>query len=69
MYTYLHPIAQMDETKSLAFRALEELLRAQKTQSRLRRQFVMAQLKETAVAKREEITKREVHLLSHGHIL
>ena len=50
----------MDESKSLAFRAVEELLKAQNTQSQLKRQFVMAQLKEESEIRQKEIIKLEV---------
>lgn len=61
----MHPlfcqyIAQMDESKSLAFRAMEELLKAQSTQSQLKRQFVMAELRESITVKREQTLKQEV---------
>ena len=50
----------MDETKSLGYRAVEELLRAQATQARLRRQFVMSSLKEDCEKRKEEFLKEEV---------
>lgn len=53
----------MDETKSLAFRAMEELLRAQSTQAHLKRQFVMAQVKEQCKIKRNKFKKEEARLL------
>ncbi len=53
-------LAQMDETKSLGYRAVEELLRAQATQARLRRQFVMSSLKEDCKKRKEEFLKEEV---------
>ncbi len=53
-------IAQMDCTKSLGYRAVEELLRAQTTQSRLKRQFMMSSLKEESEKKREQFFKEEV---------
>lgn len=52
----------MDETKSLAFRAMEELLRAQSTQAHLKRQFVMAQVKEQCKIKRDKFKKEEARL-------
>lgn len=54
----------MDESKSLAFRAMEELLKAQKTQSQMKRQFVMTQLKEESEIRKKELSKLEVQTLS-----
>uniref|UniRef100_A0A1X7VBH3 Uncharacterized protein n=2 Tax=Amphimedon queenslandica TaxID=400682 RepID=A0A1X7VBH3_AMPQE len=51
--------AQMDESKSLAFRAIEELLKAQNTRSQLTRRFVMAELKDSLAARREKARNAE----------
>ena len=53
----------MDESKSLAFRAIEELLKAQSTRSQLTRRFVMAELKDSLAARREKAQNAEVLLL------
>ena len=45
--------AQMDMTKTPAFRAVEELLKAQKTHMKLRREFEEAKLSEDIVAMKE----------------
>ena len=50
----------MDETKSLGYRAVEELLRAQRTQAQLKRQFVMASVKEECEKRREKFLAEEV---------
>jgi chromosome segregation ATPase len=51
--------AQMDQSKSLGFRAVEELLKAQSTQSKLKRQCTMAHLKERSEEFRKEMLKNE----------
>ena len=45
--------AQMDMTKTPAFRAVEELLKAQNTHMKLRREFEEAKLSEDIVAMKE----------------
>ena len=55
----------MDETKSSAFLAMEELLRAQSTQAHLKRQFVMAQVKEECNIKRDKFKKEEARVSLH----
>lgn len=54
--------AQMDESKSLAFRAMEELLKAQNTRSKLTRQFTMAELRENLSTRREKVRNAEVSI-------
>ena len=65
--------AQMDMTKTPAFRAVEELLKAQNTHMKLRREFEEAKLSEDIVAMKEvciaqqaipEILYRSTHMLS-----
>lgn len=61
----LYPdIAQMDETKSLGYRAVEELMRAQTTQAHLRRQFVMSSLKEEHENERKQFLNEEVYTVN-----
>ena len=69
LYTCNHPIvylgtsiAQMDQTKSLAYQAMEELLKAQTTHCKLKRQFVLASTKEELNKSRKEFEKQEVHM-------
>lgn len=50
----------MDETKSLGYRAVEELIRAQTTQAQLKRQFVMSSLKEQSESTRKRFQNDEV---------
>ena len=56
-------IAQMDGTKSLGYQAVEELLRAQATQSRLKRQFAMSSLKEECEQRKEKFLNEEVTIV------
>ena len=55
----------MDESKSLAFRAIEELLKAQNTRSQLTRRFVMAELKDSLATRREKARNAEVLLTNN----
>ena len=50
----------MDETKSLGYRAVEELIKAQSTQAQLKRHFVMANVKEECKERREKFLNQEV---------
>ena len=52
----------MDETKSLGYRAVEELLKAQATQAQLKRQFAMSTLKEECEKRREKFLSEEVRI-------
>ena len=54
-------IAQMDQSKSLAYQAMEELLKAQTTHCKLKRQFVLANTKEELNKRRKEFDRQEVH--------
>ena len=53
-------LAQMDQTKSVAYQAVDELLKAQKTHTQLKRQFAVAKLKEDLNKKRQLFENYEV---------
>ena len=53
-------LAQMDQTKSVAYQAVDELLKAQKTHTQLKRQFAVAKLKEDLNKKRQVFENYEV---------
>ena len=53
-------VAQMDQTKSVAYQAVDELLKAQRTHTQLKRQFAVAKLKEELNKKRQVFENYEV---------
>ena len=55
--------AQMDMSKSAGFRAVEELLKAQKTHMSLRKQFEEARLSEMTLAHREVIIRTSTYCI------
>lgn len=59
----------MDQTKSLGYQAMEELLKAQRTHTQLKRQFAKAKLEEELSKKRELFQKIEVQQLLHKYAL
>lgn len=57
---HLGVLAQMDQSKSLQYQAMEELLRAQTTHCKLKRQFMIASTEDELRKSRREFEKQEV---------
>lgn len=58
----------MDQKKSIAYQAMDELLKAQNTHVQLKRQFLVAKLNEELTSKRENFKQDEVQYIVHIYV-